>query len=166
MKPTEAKDNRIIGLLTLYDMQTDFFPSVLDGVSDTSALARLDTKANHMAWLAGSIVQQRYELATALTEKEYKQSAEALFSNNQGIKDNAKYPLLNQYITDWKTISPILREAMLFADTNKLDSDMKIPEMKITHFEMLSFALYREANHIGQLALWRRLLGYEPMKYM
>jgi hypothetical protein len=48
----------------------------------------------------------------------------------------------------------------------KLDSDFEMPEMKFPWFDMITFMLYREANIIGQIALWRRLLGYEAMKYM
>ena len=30
-------------------------------------------------------------------------------------------------------------------------------------FDFITFMCYREANCIGQIALWRRLLGYEAM---
>jgi hypothetical protein len=48
----------------------------------------------------------------------------------------------------------------------KLDSEFEMPEMKMTYFELFTFMIYREANMIGQIALWRRLLGYDAMKYM
>jgi hypothetical protein len=41
-----------------------------------------------------------------------------------------------------------------------------MPEMRMTYFDLIAFIIYREANIIGQIALWRRLLGYEAMKYM
>jgi hypothetical protein len=37
---------------------------------------------------------------------------------------------------------------------------------KMAHFDLITFIIYREANIIGQIALWRRLLGKEAMKYM
>ena len=37
--------------------------------------------------------------------------------------------------------------------------------MKMTYYELISFTIYREASIIGQLALWRRLLGYPALKY-
>lgn len=166
MKTTEAKDNRIYGLIDLYTMQTDFFYSVLEGISATDMHNRLNTKANHIAWLAGSLVEQRYEMASMLTGQEHKQAAHDFFKDNQSIKDGVTYPSAEQYKDDWKKISPILRDAIINADTEKLNSDVEIPGMKITFYELISFSTYREANHIGQMALWRRLLGYEPMKYM
>lgn len=166
MKNTPAEDIRIVGIVPLYDMQTDLYYSVLDGIADKDAHIRLDSKANHIAWLAGSLVQQRYELATMLSGTEYKQEAHELFKDNKGIKDDIAYPPLEQYKHDWKSIAPILREALVNAKTEKLDTDMGIPDMKMSFYEMAYFCIYREANHIGQIALWRRLLGYEPMKYM
>ena len=166
MKNTHSEDIRIVGILPLYDMQTDLYYRVLDGIADEDAHMRLNTKANHIAWLAGSLVQQRFELASMLSAKEYKQQADDLFRDNQGIKDGVTYPSLEQYKQDWKTIAPILRDALANAKTEKLDTDMGIPDMKMSFYEMAYFCIYREANHIGQIALWRRLLSYEPMKYM
>ncbi len=161
-----AKDNRIIALVNLYDWQTDFFVSVLDGISDTDAHKRLDTKANHIAWLAGSLVQQRYELANELSGSSHKQQADGLFKDNQGIKEEIAYPSLGQFRADWETITPIAKEALLNATTEKLDTLLKMPGMEMPLYDYVLFTIYREANCIGQIALWRRLLGYEPMKYM
>ncbi|MNK01339.1 hypothetical protein D3C87_191360 [compost metagenome] len=166
MKASDLKDSRLYGFIILYDMQTDFFLSALEGISDTDAHNRHDTKANHVAWLAGSLLQQRYEQAGILTGQDLKQTGDALFKDNQGIKDNVTYPSLEQYKNEWKKVSTILREAFINATTEKLDSMIDIPGMKITVFELISFSIYREANCIGQIALWRRLLGYDAMKYM
>jgi hypothetical protein len=58
--------NRMFSLLVLYDMQTLYFERALEKISDEDAHKRLDTKANHIAWLTGSLVQQRYEIANLL----------------------------------------------------------------------------------------------------
>lgn len=166
MKASELKDSRLYGFVILYDMQTDFFLRALEGISDTDAHNRLDTKANHVAWLAGSLVQQRYDETAILTGQDLKQTADALFKDNQGIKDGVTYPSLEQYKKEWNKVSALLREAFVNATTEKLDSTIEIPGMKITVFELISFYVYREANCIGQIALWRRLLGYDAMKYM
>jgi len=166
MKTIPVQDSRMYSLMELYDMQTNFFHSVLDGISDDDAHSRLDTKANHIAWLAGSLVQQRFELANDINGEKLEQRANELFKDNQGIKEGEKYPSLAQYREDWDRITPILREALLNADAGKLDTKIEMPGMEMILFELVYFIIYREANHIGQMALWRRLLGYEPMKYM
>lgn len=163
----KTKSSRMATIPALYDMQTTFFISALDGISDKDAHSRLGTKANHIAWLAGSLVQQRYELANDLAgEKKYNQQASDLFKDNQGIKDGVTYPSLDQFRKDWKEISPVLRELLINADDERLDKNIDMPGMEFPLFDMITFVSYREANCIGQIALWRRLLGYEAMKYM
>lgn len=166
MKNIEVKDSRLYGLIELYDMQTTYFLSALEEISDKDAHDRLNTKANHIAWLAGSLTEQRYEIAGHLTGNDLQQTAHDLFKDNQGIKDGVIYPSLEQYKEDWKKISPILREALLNAPTDKLDTIIEFPGMKFPVYDLISFTVYREANCIGQIALWRRLLGYDAMKYM
>jgi hypothetical protein len=158
---------RMATVPALYDMQTTYFLNALDGISDSDAHSRMGTKANHIAWLAGSLVQQRYELAAYLDKSnDYKQGAEDLFKDNQGIKDGVIYPLLEQFKKDWTAISPILRELLLSANDDQLDQHVEMPGMSFPTFDLITFVSYREANCIGQIALWRRLLGYEAMKYM
>ncbi len=161
----KPKSNKVYSLLVLYDMHTLFFERAVEGISDEDAHKRLDTKANHIAWIAGSLVQQRFELAKMHGVDE-KQSADELFKDNKGIQDNVKYPSLASYQKDWNKISPVLREALLNATDEKLDEKFEMmPRMEFQIFEMLTFCIYREANCIGQIALWRRLLGYDALRY-
>lgn len=162
----KTNSNRIFSLIVLYDMHTNFFFSALDGISDNDAHNRLNTKANHIAWLTGSLVQQRYEIATSLGA-DRKQAAHELFKDNKGIQDNVTYPSLAEFKKDWESITPVLKEALVNVSDEKLDELFEMmPEMKMTYFDLITFIIYREANIIGQIALWRRLLGYEAMKYM
>ena len=163
---TTVNDSRMYSLVVLHDMQTTFFSSVIDGVSDDDTHNRLNTKANHIAWLAGSLVQQRFEIAQALGN-DLVPSSNELFKENKGIQDGVKYPSLTVYKKDWDKISPVLREGLVHVTAEKLDSKFEMmPDMTMSYFDLISFVSYREANCIGQIALWRRLLGYEPMKYM
>ncbi len=162
----QTNSNRMSSLIVLYDMHTTFFSSALDGISDNDAHNRLNTKANHIAWLTGSLVQQRYEIATSLGA-DRKQAAHELFKDNKGIQDNVTYPSLTEFKKDWESITPVLREALVNVSDEKLDQSFEMmPEMRMTYFDLITFIIYREANIIGQIALWRRLLGYEAMKYM
>ena len=89
------------GFLVLYDMHTKFFSRVIDGISDADAHNRLDTKANHMAWLTGSLVQQRFEIAKELGLGG-QQVAHELFDNGKGIQDQVTYPSLADFKKDWE----------------------------------------------------------------
>lgn len=155
----------MIALIDLYDMQTTYFANALDGIPDSATHNRLATKANHIAWLTGSTVEQRFEIAHHLGIAE-QQAAHDLFKDGKGIQDDISYPSLNSYKKDWDRISPVLREALVTISDEKLDTSFEMmPGMNMTVYELISFCSYREANCIGQIALWRRLLGYPPMKY-
>jgi hypothetical protein len=163
----ETKTTRMQSLLALHDWQTDFFKSSLAGISDADAHKRLDTKANHIAWLAGSLVEQRFEGARMLGDSEMQQQAHELFKDNKGIQDGTSYPSLASYIADWERITPVLRGILMNVDDARLDVTFEMmPGQKMSNYDMVVFMTYREANCIGQIALWRRLLGYDAMKYM
>ena len=161
---TQTASTRTIGLLTLFDYHTEFFPKALNGLSEEDMHNRLKTEANHPAWLAGSTVQQRFLMASE-TGSGLKQTGEELFKNHQGIQPGVKYPSVAEYLADWKRITPEAREALVKIDDKKLDSEVDMGGMKMTYYELISFTIYREASIIGQLALWRRLLGHPALKY-
>jgi hypothetical protein len=163
---TKTVSNRMYSLVALYDLHTGLFPKAIDGISDEDAHKRLNTKANHVAWLTGSLVQERFEMANQLGIKE-KQAADHLFENHKGIQDGVTYPSLASFKKDWEHISPLLRGALANLTDERLDKPFEMmPGQSMLFYELVSFMTYREANCIGQIALWRRLLGYDALKYM
>jgi len=159
------KDMRLYAIFDLYDMHTDFFRRALDGISDDDAHNRLGTKANHVAWIAGSVVESRFVGARELG-LDLKQGAHELFSDFKGIQDGVRYPPLSQYLADWEKVSPALREKTLEVDAAWLDERKNMEGWEASNLEMINFSTYREANMIGQTALGRRLLGYPALNYM
>jgi len=151
-------------VVVLFDLHSGIFPKAITGVSDDDAHIRLNTKANHMAWLTGSLVQERFELAREFGIDK-KQSADELFSNHKGIQDGTRYPALSLLQKDWEIITPLLREALANVTDERLDKPFEMPGMQMSFYDLIIFMTYREANCIGQLALWRRLLNYDPIKY-
>ncbi|WP_285057192.1 DinB family protein [Pedobacter ginsengisoli] len=161
---TKTASSRMEGLLTLFDMQTTFFARAIEGISEEDMHSRLNTKANHMAWLTGSLVAQRYYIIKE-SHPELKQTGADLFEDNKGIQDGARYPSNAEYLKDWEKVSPIAREVLVSATDEKLDSVIDMGFMKMSYYELISFTIYREASIIGQLALWRRLLDYPALRY-
>ncbi|MEO8664499.1 MAG: DinB family protein [Ignavibacteria bacterium] len=163
----KTKSTRMYSIITLFDMHTNFFQKAIDGISEKDSHNRLNTKANHVEWLAGSMVQERFELAGTLG-KEMKQKAYEMFKDHQGIKDDVTYPPLSDFKKDWEVISPVLRDVLSNLSDEKLDSIFEMPgmpDMKMSYYELITFMTYREASIIGQIVLWRRLLGYAGIKY-
>lgn len=166
METTTTKKTTIETIMPLYDMHTRLFKNSLLDITDEDAQNRLNTKANHIAWLAGSLVQERFELAR-IFDVEMRQTSHELFKDHQGIQDNVKYPSLKEFKEDWESVSPVLRDALGSATEEKLNEpdpwDMPGGDYKLS--DILVFCFDRESYCIGQIGLYRRLLGYEAMKY-
>jgi hypothetical protein len=161
-----VKSNRMLGIISLYDLQTPFFEFVTENISEDDAQKRLDTKANHVGWLAGALVEQRFDLARQLGYDGHQQ-ADELFKEYKGIQDGVQYPTLASYQQDWNKITPILKDALNNLSDEELERRIDMgPEFSMSLYELITFTIYREANIIGQIALWRRLLGYPGMRYM
>ena len=94
----KTTSTRMQVIIDLYDMQTKYFNSALDGFKEEEEHNQLNTKANHVTRISGSHVQQRYELTNYL-EVAGNQDAHELFKNNKGIKDDVKYPSLSSGAT-------------------------------------------------------------------
>ncbi|HYG41157.1 MAG TPA: DinB family protein [Cytophagales bacterium] len=164
METKEMKKTSVDSFIGLYDLHSQLFINVINGISEKDANNRLNTKANHPSWLAGSLVHERYEMANMLGTN-LQSTHNDLFKNFQGIKDGVVYPVLNEYKSDWEKITPILKEALLGVSEEKLEEVIEMPGMKFTVFDMVTMLIHREPYCIGQIALYRRLLGYEAMKY-
>ncbi|ACT92510.1 DinB family protein [Dyadobacter fermentans] len=161
-----VKSSRMYGIIGLYDLQTPFFAFVTENISEEDVQKRLDTKANHIGWLAGALVEQRFNLARQLGRNEHQQ-ADELFKDFKGIQDDAKYPSISSYQEDWDKITPLLRDALSNISDEELERRIEMgPDFSMSLYELITFSIYREANIIGQIALWRRLLGYPGMRYM
>ena len=133
---TKTVSNRMFSLVVLYDMHTKFLLSALDGISDKDAHDRLNTKANHVAWLTGSFINERFEGARKFvgdSKQDIKQETGELFKDHKGVQDNATYPSLADYKKDLEKISPILRNALINITDEKLDEKFEMmPGMTMT----------------------------------
>jgi hypothetical protein len=167
METLSVKKAALESFLSLYDFHTAQFKFVLEDISDEDAKNRLNTKANHVAWLAGSLVQERYELGKNVGITHLKQTSHDLFSDHKGIQDGVTYPSLDEYRKDWEEISPVLHQAIAELSEEQLNGPdpYEMPGGPYTLFDVITFCTDRESYCIGQIGLWRRLLGYNPMRY-
>jgi len=163
-KATKVLMETFVGI---FDYHTKMFLNALDGISDEDAQSRMGTKANHMAWIAGSLVYQRQMIANS-AGVDVKQTSAKLFENNKGIQDNVTYPSLGELKDDWNKISPLLSKALSNMSEEEMNGPdpFKMPGANFTFFDTaVVFSIDRESYCLGQLGLYRRLLGYDAMKY-
>ena len=153
-------------LINLYDWHTKIYKNAIVGISDKDAQNRLNTKANHVAWIAGSVVHERYALAKFLNVNK-QQTSHELFKDHKGIQDNVIYPPLSEYKKDWEEISPVLRDVLMHAGIEQLNGPdpYEMPGGPFTFFDSIIGCIDRESYCIGQIGLYRRLLGYDAIKY-
>lgn len=166
METKTAKNFSIDTLTVMFDLHTKLYHNVLVDLTDSDAQNRMNSKANHVGWIAGSLVQERFELARALGVANLQQTSHGLFKDHNGIQDGVNYPQLSEYKKDWDIISPVLRNAL----TNASEEQLNGPDPfgmpgDFTLSDVIIFSIDRESYCIGQIALYRRLLGYEAMKY-
>lgn len=172
METKTAKKNLMEIIISLYDYHTKLFLNSLADISDKDAQNRLGTKANHIAWIAGSVIYQRQILANALGIN-IKQTSENLFKaddkgeGHKGIQENVKYPSLEEYKNDWNKISSALKDGLMNASEDQLNGPdpYEMPGGNYTFFDTFTFCVDRESYCIGQIGLYRRLLGYDAMKW-
>ena len=150
----------------MFDWHTKLYINSLDAIEKKDVQNRLGTKANHIAWIAGSIMNERYVLASFFKIGLQSTSPE-LFTDHRGIVDDVTYPSLEEYVQDWKKLKPMLREALMNATEEDLcrPDPWEMPGGPYTFRDTILACLDRESYCIGQLGLWRRLLGYPAMKY-
>ena len=151
---------------SLYDWHTKLFHNALVDITDTDAVNRLNTKANHIAWLTGSLVYGRYSLANILGIDQKQQSYQ-LFENFKGIIDDAAYPPLEEFKNDWNKISPLLKDKIDNLSEDELNGPdpFKMPGGDFTLFDTLLFCTDRESYCLGQIGIFRRLLNYPALKF-
>lgn len=166
METKVSKKDGLQVLLELYDYHTKWYHNALVDISDEDAQNRLNTKANHLAWIAGSLVQQTYVLANAVGINK-KQTSDALFTGHKGIQDGVKYPSLAEYKKDWDAIRTEFRNKLATLSDEELEGPdpFNMPDGNYTFMDSFTFCVDRESYCLGQIALFRRLLGYDAMKY-
>lgn len=152
----------------LYRMHTQMFNNVLEGIKEEDAKQRINGRTNHIVWMAGNAVNCRYWLAGVLS-LDAKDPNEDLFADAKALNESYKYPSLASLKEEWHKISPLV-----FKKINALtDEELAKPYnfgMNVSFIEenvlnMTAMCVDREQYLLGQLALMRKALGYDAMKY-
>lgn len=151
-----------------YRMHTQNFENVLNGIKEESARTRLEGKTNHLAWMVGNLVNTRYWMA-AVVGIDRKDPNDAIFGNGKALDESLGYPSIEALKKEWHVISPLVFERLQTVTDEHLakpfEVGMNIDFIEENNLNMLGMAIDRESYLLGQLALMRKALGYEGMKY-
>jgi uncharacterized damage-inducible protein DinB len=149
------------------DLNTRLVLNALEGIDDDMARTRPNGHTNHVAFLACHLVDSRHYLAKALglaSESPFK----GLLDGAAGIDDVKAFPSLDAVRDAWRSVSETLSrhvEGLTASDLEK-PAPFAFPiEGGPTALGCLAFLVQHDSYHLGQIALLRRYLGLEAMKY-
>lgn len=162
------KSNLVRVLIPGYRMHSQLFNNVIDGISLEDAKQRINGRTNHVLWMVGNLVNCRYWLSSALGLSE-KDPNESLFADAKALDESFNYPQLEELKLEWHKISPILFNKLCNLTDEELlrkfSIGMETSFIEENYLNAVGMCVDREEYLMGQLALMRRILGYDAMKY-
>ncbi len=155
-------------IVPAFRMHSQSFKNALDGISEESALRRIDNQTNHVIWMAGNLVNCRYWLASLLGLEDKDPNAH-LFSEGRSLDETLQYPTLDELKLNYAEVSPKVYHQLLQVPDEHLDSPchfgMGIPFVQENVLNMIGMCIGREDYLLGQIGLMRKLLGLKGMSY-
>lgn len=151
-------------------MNTSIFNGVLKDVNDSLACKQIAEHINHLTWIAGHLLNNRYFFASQLgldKEFEYKDAFTDFTAPppfNRAISPLVNYPAIDSLSAKWNEISPLMIDAAAGVTEEKMAEPFFIQLPTGNNMEALfSFFAIHEAYHIGQMSTIRRYLGLGPI---
>lgn len=155
-------------IIPAYRMHTQTFDNALNDVSEEDAVIRIENVTNHIAWMAGNLVNCRYWLANVLGINN-EDPHEELFKDAKALDLSLSYPLLSELRNQWHKISPALYNKLLSVTDKELDEafdfGMDVSFVRENKLNMVGMCIGREDYLLGQVGIMRRVLGYAAIKY-
>jgi hypothetical protein len=148
-------------LINQFDLQSRLFHNVTDGIPEEYSSKPMNRNTNHVAWLTGHTVSTRYMLANALGIKAQEPFPD-LFRDGKGMDRSAEYPSMQELTRDWNSISTAVKHALETLGDEAWDRSAPMGD---TLGDFVSFIMHHEAYTLGQMGIYRRFHGMEPMRY-
>lgn len=164
----KPKSQKLDIIIPAFRGHSQSFLMVLEGISEEDALKRIEGRTNHIIWMVGNFLDMRYTMGNVLgltEEFQYKD----FFFQGKALDESFAYPSLQDLITDFHRISPLVYQRLLQVTDEELNKAFPMG-MNIEFFpeDVLNFVgmcIGREDYICGQMGLMRRILGYDAMKY-
>ena len=135
---------------SMFQFQESIFSNALDGITESDALRVISPHSNHINWLVGHIVHCRYMLVNMLGVQQTNPFEDLYWKASEA----QSFSTLSDISKEFFRISDLLKDALL----NPLGDNSKATP------EMISFFIYHEAYHLGQIGYLRKALGMGVMK--
>jgi hypothetical protein len=154
-------------------MHTRLFNNVLKGVEASNGMRRMSDQINHLQWIAGHLVQSRYNSSAMLglrADFPYKEKYTDPTQpppGNRVIDSSINYPPLDELLRLWNEIAGNFVGALLTLSDEQLNHELPFgtPIGDKTMLGFFGFLSSHESSHIGQMGIIRKYLGLEAMSY-
>ena len=135
-------------------MQAGIFNNAFEGITDKDALKRPNNQVNHLNWLLGHLATCRFMLLNLIGGKENDPYFNLYF---KAIADDTRYPALSVIKNNWELATRLLTEKIETLSDEEMNSE--IPGKGGRPKDFISFFIYHEAYHLGQVGYARKFLG-------
>jgi len=157
----------VSSLNSLFYINSKLFINSMDGVNQELFLKRPSENGNNIAFIASHLVDARFFIASVAGLK-ITNPYQEVFDKIKSPDQYNEFPQVESLISLWKEISvPVENQFnMLKYEDLKRESPVQLPLSEKTVLGAITFLLQHEAYHIGQIALLRKFLGLQPMRYV
>jgi len=163
----------IENLIKQYQITSQWFLSVLDGIDDKDGAKTISESTNSLEWLAGHLITGRYRninrIGTEITpypnlDKFINQTLPP--PNAIAFSQSNTYPTLTDSRNQWSEYAKTFLERLNAIDDTVLKSPLpfNLPTGGNTIEDALHFMVLHETYHIGQMSIIRKALGYPGMQ--
>jgi uncharacterized damage-inducible protein DinB len=138
--------------------------TALENLSDEELHRRGGPQSNSMLWITGHLALSRSRmLKLAGGDNDFPWPD--LFSRGSAMQASSDYPALDEVLGAWDEASGRLLAALPRMTPEQLfaKSPQSLPGDDKSVRGALSFLVYHEAYHIGQMGYLRKMLGYESL---
>ncbi len=138
--------------------------TALENLSEEELHRRGGPQSNSMLWITGHLALSRCRMLK-LTGGDRDFPWSDLFSRGSAMQTPNDYPALDQVLESWDKTSGLLLAALPKMTPEQLfaKSPQSLPGDDKSVRGALSFLVYHEAYHMGQMGYLRKMLGYESL---
>lgn len=142
----------------MFKYQGGIYQNALKDLTDERALKRPSDKSNHTNWLLGHILHCRFMLANMIGVKTENPFGKMYWN---AIVDKG-YPTVKEVVDNFLKLNDELLDKLDGMSDSELDAKPAADKPSLT--DVISFFVYHEAYHLGQLGYARKIIGLEALK--
>lgn len=159
-------------MLRQFRLLTDWYVSVLEGITEEQGSQVLSEHTNSLEWIAGHLLIMRARNTVRLGQPVESYPYLDLFVDPTlpppqfiPFDRSKKYPGLMELVQDWTQYSDRFIETLEAADDWILQTEIPLqgPTGGTTVEDLFTSMVLHEAFHIGQMSIIRKALGYQGM---